>query len=342
MSIDKKAGDTMYGLIMTEPGHIEMQTYASEENLQDRDIKIKLLYGGICGSDVGVYKGKIVHASYPVRPGHELLGEIIETGENALLQKGTRVVIQPNSYCGECEYCAAGMTNICPEKKSLGINVDGGFAEQFTINEKYAIPVPEELSDEKAVLVEPFSVIVHAFRKIRVDASTKIAIVGCGTEGILAIGLAEHLGADVTAIDINEEKLQKVNQHYKQVHTMTPGQAEQNQYDYVLEAAGAKGTFEKSLDIVKPGGEIVVIGLAPHADLEVSKAVRKEVTVYGSIIYQAPKDFITSMDYLKRPSLNVEPVISKIFALKDYQTAYEDAVSGHYGKIIINFKEDAR
>jgi L-iditol 2-dehydrogenase len=300
---------------------------------------VKLIYGGICGSDIGVYKGKLPHASYPVRPGHELLGTIIEAGKDAKYEVGTKVVVQPNSYCGECDLCIKGKTNICRHKQSLGVNIDGGFSEEFIISSKYVLPIPAAMRDERAVLVEPLAVIVHAFKKVTITNKTSVAIIGCGTEGMLAIALASYLGAKITAIDISQEKLDKVKS-FGEIRTAHPEEIGNEEFEIVIEAAGVKQSVEQAMQIVSPGGSIVLVGLAPEANFHVVRLVRNEVTVYGSIIYNFPEDFEQTLAYLLKDDFYVEPIISKIIPFKEYKSAYEAALSGRYGKIILNFKED--
>jgi len=328
----------MNGLYLTGPGTLEWRKFPSASELQDNEVKINLIYGGICGSDISVYKGKFSHAKYPVVPGHELIGKVIEAGANEQEKIGTRVVIMPNSFCGECDHCRAGMTNICSQKKSLGVNTDGGFSEEFIISSKYILPLPDELSNKKAVLIEPFSVVVHALKKITITDKTRIAVIGCGSEGMLAVALTNYLGAFVTAIDINQDKLKKVNTHYEDVKTALPEEVGET-FDVVIEAAGAKSSVEQGINILKAGGSMVMIGMTPQADIPVIQMVRNEQTLYGSIIYNFPEDFRTSVNYLLHNDFNVDPVISEILPIKEYKTAYEHAVSGEYGKIILDFEE---
>src|SRR5690606_37830857 len=134
----------------------------------------------------------LAHATYPICPGHELVGTIIEVSPNSTFEIGQRVVVIPNSYCDECENCRKGRRNICINKKSLGVNINGGFSEEFIISEKYVMQIPDELPYEKAVLIEPFAVIVHALEKVSITKGTSVAIIGCGTEGLLALTLANH------------------------------------------------------------------------------------------------------------------------------------------------------
>ncbi|MGO4886726.1 zinc-binding dehydrogenase [Anaerobacillus sp. MEB173] len=329
----------MLGLYLKNPSDLELREFPSVSSLNDDEVKIKLIYGGICGSDVSVFKGKIAHATYPVRPGHELVGEVIGVGKDVDLELGKRVVIAPNSFCGECEYCLGGKPNICKHKESLGVNADGGFAEEFTISSKYVLPVPDELSSERAVLIEPFAVIVHALQKVTITKDTSVAIIGCGTEGMLAITLANYLGANITAVDINEKKFKKVCS-VGDIRTILPHEIQDETFDVVIEAAGAKASVEQAVEIVKPGGSLVLVGITPEANFPVIQIVRKEITIFGSIIYNFPEDFTKSIEYLLQDNFKVEPIISNTYHFTDYQKAYADAVSGEFGKIILNFKED--
>jgi L-iditol 2-dehydrogenase len=329
------------GLFLSNPGELELKELPSASSLKDGEVKVKLIYGGICGSDIGVYKGKIPHASYPIRPGHELLGTIIEAGKDSKYGVGTKIVVQPNSFCGECDLCLKGKTNICRHKKSLGVNTDGGFSEELIISSKYVLPIPDELPDERAVLIEPFAVIVHAFKKVAIAKGTSVAVIGCGTEGMLAIALATYLGANITAIDISQEKLDKVTRFGK-IRTAHPEElGDEEEFDVVIEAAGVKQSVEQAMQIAGPGGSVVLIGLAPEANFPAVRIVRKELSVYGSIIYNFPEDFDQTLEYLMKDDFYVEPIISEIIPFKEYTRAYEAAVSGKYGKIVLNFKEES-
>ncbi|WP_040977929.1 zinc-dependent alcohol dehydrogenase [Oceanobacillus jeddahense] len=325
------------GLLLKKPGELTWGTVPAPEGLKEDEIKIRVIYGGICGSDVAVYKGKLTHAHYPVVAGHEILGEVIETGNQEVIQIGKRVVIQPNSYCGECEQCLSGKTNICNDKKSLGINNQGGFSEEFIISSKYVIEVPDEVTDERAVFIEPLAVIVHGFKKVPITKNTRVGIVGCGTEGMLAVATASYYGAKVTAIDVNSEKLSKAKEHYSDIEICLPDEVEENQFDIVFEVAGVKSAFEKSIDIVKPGGAIVAIGLAPMAEIPVVKLVRKEISIYGSIIYNVPDDFHKSIEFLSDKAFQIEPIISDILPVQQFAEAYEKAISGKCRKILLDF-----
>ena len=329
----------MLGLYLNKPGDLELKEFPSSFPLKEDEVKIKLTYGGICGSDIRVFQGKVNYASYPIRPGHELIGTIIEASKDAKYKVGSKVVVQPNSFCGECDLCLKGKINICRHRQSLGINTDGGFSKELVISSKYVLPIPEGMPDERAVLIEPFAVIVHAFKKVTITKGTSVAIIGCGTEGMLAIALAAYLGAQVTAIDINQEKLDKAKS-FGDIKTAHPQDVQDETFDVVIEAAGVKQSIEQAIDITSPGGSVVLVGITPEANLPVVRVVRNELTLYGSIIYDFSSDFLQSMEYLMQDEFNVEPIISMIIPFTEYKRAFEAAVSGKYGKIILNFKEE--
>lgn len=330
----------MLELLLKNPNEMELRQVEPLPSLKGDEVKIKLIYGGICGSDLRVYKGSINYATYPIRPGHELLGTIIEAGDDAQYKVGARVVVQPNTFCGQCQKCLKGKTNLCQHKKSLGINEDGGFSEEFIISSKFVLPVPDRLSDEKAILIEPFAVVVHALKKVEITKDTSVAIIGCGNEGMFAALLASYLGADVSAIDINLSKLEKVRSLSENIRAIHPEELRDETFDVVIEAAGTKTSIEHGMQLVTPGGSMVMIGIAQQADFPVPHVVRNEITLYGTIIYNFPTDFIQTIEYLQNDNFNVDPIISKIMPVSEFKQAYEHALSGDYGKIILSFKED--
>lgn len=328
----------MLEFYLKKPNELELREKQSPNAPMDGEVKIKLIYGGICGSDLRVFQGSLPHASYPVRPGHELLGTIIETGKGVPYQVGKRVVVFPNSFCGECDLCKQEKTNIFLHKKSIGVNVDGGFSEEFVISSKYVLPVPDDMPDERAVLIEPFAVIVHALKKVKIINGTSVAIVGSGNEGMLAAVLANYLGAHVTAIDINPVKREMVKK-LGDIHAVHPEEVKDERFDVVIEAAGVKKAVEQAVQLVRPGGAMVLIGMTPQAELPIIHIVRNEIALYGSMIYTFPSGFEQSMEYLRDEKLNVNPIISKILPFTEFKHAYESALSGNEGKIVLDFNK---
>jgi L-iditol 2-dehydrogenase len=242
----------------------------------------------------------------------------------------------PNTFCDDCEPCSTGKTNICKNKKSLGVTIDGVFAQEIIIDSKYVVPVPENLANERAILVEPFAVTVHAVKKAKISKGTSVAVIGCGTEGLLTIALALHLGAEITVIDVNPAKFEIAKQ-LGNVKTANPQDITDEVFDVVIEAAGVPQAIEQAVQLVKPGGVMVALGITGDpVKLSPIHLVRNEISILGSIIY-TKEDFKNAIKFLEDPLFKIEPVVSKIVPYNKAQEAFNDAFSGKYAKIILDF-----
>lgn len=328
----------MIELYMEQPGQLMMRERAPEPAPGAGQVVIKVLYGGICGSDLRVYKGSVAYAKYPGRAGHEALGVVTAVGANTSFKLGQRVVTFPNTFCGECAFCRAGKTNLCKSKQSFGINSPGVFAGQITVDQRFLVAVPDGLSDKRAVLTEPFAVTVHALKKAGIQKGMSVAIVGCGTEGLLSTVYANYMGADITVIDVNPKKF-PIAQKIGKVRTVGYAEVMDETFDVVIEAAGVKQSVEQAIQLVKPGGALVMVGITgDQVDFPVIHVVRNEITIYGSIIY-TKADFVETLELLADPSLPIEPIVSKIMPATEYQQAYADALTGDFAKIILDFQD---
>jgi len=326
-------------LYMAKPGDLTIKEYQPVQEIGDNEVKLEVIYGGICGSDLSVYKGKLPYAQFPCRPGHEILGTVIAAGKNAPYKVGTKVASFPNTYCGECEFCRQGKTNICKNKKSFGVTINGLFAQEIVIDAEFVVPVPAGLPDERAVLAEPFAVIVHALKKVSVSPGMSAAVVGCGTEGSLAAALLLHRGADLTVMDVNPVKMQIAQSLGKNVKTLHPNDVKDEMFDVVVEAAGTKASVEQAFQLVKPGGTMIGVGItSENISYPAIRITRSEITIHGSIIY-VKKDFEDAFALLSKPDFKVDPVISKIVPLAAYHQAFSDALSGNFVKVVLDFKQ---
>ena len=326
----------MLELYLNRPEELILREAPSPGPVNGDQARVRVTHGGICGSDLRVYRGSIPYATYPLRPGHEVLGVIVEAGNEVPHKVGTRVVVEPNTFCGECVYCRRGRTNICEQKTPIGVSADGAFSQELLVEGKYLVPVPDEIPDELAILIEPLSVTVHALKKATISPGTSVAVLGCGTEGLFSIALALFRGARVTAVDVNPRKFDVVKQ-LGDVRALHPNEFGDELFDVVIEAAGVKSSIEQSMRIVRPGGEIVAIGITGEpVEYPVMKIVRSEVTIHGSIIYTLD-DWADAIGYVQNPRFNIRPILSKVVPLKEYQQAFADALSGNFAKIVLRF-----
>jgi L-iditol 2-dehydrogenase len=338
-TIKLQDGENMHELYLEKPGDLKLRESGPAPVPKGNEVKVKVAYGGICGSDLRVFRGTIPYATYPCRPGHEILGTIVETGKESRYKVGTKVASFPNTYCGECEFCLQGKTNICKNKKSFGVSADGLFAQEIVIDSEFVVPVPSELAEDRAILVEPFAVNVHALKRANITKETSVAVIGCGTEGLLAIALLNHMGADLTVLDINPIKMEKAKGFNKNIKTVHPADVKDQVFDVVVEAAGVKASIEQAFQLVKPGGAMISLGIiTDEIRYPALRITRSEITIYGTIIY-TKKDFADALALLQDPTFDVAPVLSKIVPFTKYQEAFADALTGNFAKIVLDFKQ---
>ena len=329
----------MRELYLEKPGDLKMRESGPAPVPKDNEVKVKVIYGGICGSDLRVLRGTIPYAAYPCRPGHEILGTVVEAGEKSRYEVGTKVASFPNTYCGQCEFCLQGRTNICKHKKSFGVTVDGLFAQEIIIDSEFVVPIPSDLANERAILVEPFAVNVHALKRTNIPKGKSVAVIGCGTEGLLAIALLNHMGADITVLDINPIKMEKAKSFNQNIKAMYAADVKDQVYDVVVEAAGVKASIEQAFRLVKPGGAMISLGITgDEISYPALRITRSEITIYGTIIY-TKKDFTDALALLQDSTFNVAPILSRIDPFTKYQEAFADALTGNFAKIVLDFRQ---
>lgn len=330
----------MQELYLEKPGDLTMREGGPAPAPKGNEVKVKVIYGGICGSDLRVFRGTIPYTTYPCRPGHEILGTVVEAGGKSPYRVGARVVSFPNTYCGKCEFCLQGRTNICKNKQSFGVTVDGLFAQEVVIDSEFVVPIPADLADEKAILIEPFAVNVHALKRTPITRGASVAVIGCGTEGLLATALLNHMGADITVLDVNPVKMEKARSFNENIKALHPALVKDQVYDVVVEAAGVKASVEQAFQLVKPGGAMIVLGIIGDEIIyPAMRVTRGEITIHGSIIY-TKKDFADAIALLQDPAFNVVPVISRIDPLTSYREAFADALTGNFAKIVLDFRQE--
>jgi L-iditol 2-dehydrogenase len=306
----------------------------------DRDqVLIEPIHAGICGSDVSLFSGHRTPAAYPLLLGHESVGHVRAVGDHVTnFRIGQRVIVEPNYPCGACSYCRSGRGNICPNKKSLGVTIPGCFAEQFVAHAEFVWPIPETISDEDAVTIEPLAVSLHALWQSGAQIGDTAAVIGCGATGLLLIQAAVSQGMRVFAHDKAESKLEMAKQLGAQVDQTAdnPSLWRDEGVTTVFECAGAASTVELALSAVPRGGQVVLLGLSTaQASFVPLKLVREEIRVSGSIIYDHPADFARTIALVERKVLSPGKIITHTFRFDQINQALQLASTGKVGKVLL-------
>ena len=312
---------------------------------------LKLLYGGICGSDAGTYAGSFLYASYPRVPGHEFSAEVVEVEEpNAYgIKKGMVVTCNPYFNCGTCYSCQRGFYNCCMHNETLGAQRDGAFCQYI------AMPL-ERIYDGKGLpaktlaLIEPFCISYHAVKRANIQRGDKVLVVGSGTIGYLAAAAAKMLGGCVYVCDVTEEKLKFAAglgvegtilnsdpvAFRNAIDTITNGQG----FDVCLEAVGLPSTFMNCIEAAAFRGRVVVIGVGKkNVDFFHTIIQTKELDIFGSR-NAVKSDFIELIDYVKSGNVDLERIVSAVYPYEDAANAFEafKYSGGKMMKVMLKFE----
>lgn len=340
----------MKTIIITKPK--EVKVINTEKPVRKPgEALLKILYGGICGSDLGTYRGTFAYSDYPRIPGHEFSAEIIEIDKNDLgLKPGMVVTANPYINCKQCYSCQRGLVNCCEHNETLGCQRDGAFSEYFTL------PI-ERLYDGKGLpakvlaVIEPFCISYHGVSRANIQTGDKVLVIGAGTIGTLASVAAKAKGAEVYIADIAEKKVNyAVNTFNLAGGLVNDGDNEafiekcmettnHNGFDVTIEAVGSPSTFQNCIDAVAFGGKVVLIGVGKkNLDFNFTLIQKKELNIFGSR-NALKKDFLELIDLVKSGTVDLEKIITNTYDLNDVPKAFADfdQNAANMLKVVIKF-----
>lgn len=289
----------MKALVYTQPLEMQLQERPYPE-LQPGEVILKVAAAGICGSDMHAFHGHDPRRLPGLVLGHELSGTVVETAAPRL-NVGQRVTVNPLITCGHCEFCRQGRDNLCENRTMIGMTRPGAFAEYLAIPAASVIPIPEGLSMVHAAVTEPAATALHAINlSMRVLArplpEVRTLIIGGGAVGLLAALLLRSYGCRrVSMAEVNPLRRESARTHAGcQTFNPLEESAEDNAFDYVIDAVGAKATRNAALTAVKPGGVIMHIGLQDWAsEIDMRKLTLAEVSLLGTYTYSMADMYAT-------------------------------------------------
>ncbi|KAF9889650.1 hypothetical protein FE257_007158 [Aspergillus nanangensis] len=326
------------------------------------DILVRISYVGVCGSDAHFWTHggvmRMVSDEKPLVMGHEASGIVHSVGKAVTsVVPGDRVAIEPGFSCRRCKQCKAGKYNLCAEMKFAADPPDnhGTLAKFFRTPEDFVYKVPDSVSLEEAVLVEPLSVAVHGARLAGLAPGHTVLVQGSGTIGLLAAATAKAFGAkEVFVSDINQTKLDFASD-FVGCQTFMPDLKASPQVeaarmkkelelgegvDIVLECTGVESSVQTGIYASGPGGVVVQIGLGkPDLTLPVLNMCEKE-TVFKTAWRYAPGDYEVALSLLSSGRLSVKSLISTIVPFEKATQAWEMTKNGQGIKNLIRGVED--
>lgn len=312
----------MRALVYTAPHQVELREIERPAPASG-DVEIAVEAAGVCGSDISGFLGHSRRRIPPLVLGHELVGRRPD---------GKRVVINPLISCGRCTACLSGAQNLCSSWRLLGMDsIQGCFAEFVALPESQVYEIPDDLSDQRAVMTEPLANIVHMFRIASPGPFFRMGIVGGGTMGALALLTALRLGVrEVLVQDVSDIRLDTARRMGASlaVNAATEqGRAEARRFaghglDLVLDASGAGPARQAAFELCRPGGVVVLLGMSSErSEIDFVTSIRKEHRVLMSFAY-TPVDFERSLALLKAGEIDLAPWTVEM-RLEDGQQAFE-------------------
>ena len=318
--------------------------------IDERDnVLVKIRAAGICGSDVGIYHGKNAAATYPRVIGHEMVGDVVEIGGGVTKFKvGDRVIIDQVTACGHCYACRKGRPNVCADLQVRCVHIDGGYREYMAVPESDCYRLPDSLSYEDAVMIEPTTIAVQACSRAQVTFEDDVLIIGAGALGssILRIVRLYHPRKIIVA-DIEEGKLKEALEHgatdvidsrtedvAERAHQLTDGYGP----TVVIDAACFKGSFLTACQCAGNAGRVITMGFGVDPD-EINQFVitSKELDVRGSRLQN--RRFQTVIDLIGQGQIDLNGSISHRFYFQDAQKAFDfnDTHDPSIRKIVLTF-----
>lgn len=327
----------MKGLVKyKKPGEWAVEQVA-EAKPKAGEVKIKVAYAGICGSDLHVYH-EVFDIPEGLVPGHEFSGVIYELGEGVTeFKPGDRVTAEHTySVCEQCEVCRRGSYQLCKQRVSIGFDVNGGFAEYVIANAKYVHKLPDKVSLAEGAMSEPLACAVHAVELVKPEAAQKVLVIGPGPIGILVALCFKANNCDIELIGAPQDKLRLAKAQEMGIRVIAS--TEDNSYDIVADCSGNEKGINNGFKAVKPGGKYLQVGM-PGKPIMVDYEVFmfKEVSIQSTFCHNYP----TWEKALKMEAMgliDVKPLISDVVPVEDWKEAFDKLMRQEALKILFRFE----
>lgn len=332
----------MKGFMFYEPGKGEV-VEVEKKKPGHGEVLVKVRYCGICGTDMNIWRGTDRSARGIVL-GHEYCGTIEEIGEGVEgFRAGDRVAVDPNIPCNQCEFCRKGRINLCTHLTALGVDINGGFEEYCIVPQKQLYLLPPSMTWEEAALVEPVACALNGIRRAGIEIGDDVLILGGGPMGLLMVQLVKLSGAGRIILCERMEGRRKlgaelgadlVTESLEEYDKLSIGAP-----DVVIECIGNPVTQEKALQMVKPGGQVVLFG---DGDMTKSFSVtsqlfyEKELQAMGAALN--PFTHQQAFRIIKSGKMNLHPMVSGKITVDELKGVLERGYQKDDIKILVSFE----
>lgn len=302
-------------------------------------VAVAIKRGGICGSDLHYYRHGgfgTIRLKEPMILGHEVAGEITAVGSGVTtLRIGDAVAVNPSRACGVCMYCQKGQQNHCLDMLFYGSamrfpHVQGAFQQSLIALESQCHKIAPGVLMEEAAFAEPFAVTLHAIVRAGSLANKRVLVTGCGPIGVLAIVAARVHGAqEIVATDVSDytlglarrvgaDRTINVATHSNEVTSL---KANKGSFDLMVEASGNEQALRLGLEVLRPRGILIQLGLGGDVSVPQNMIVSKEIEIRGSFRFH--EEFALAVDLINRARVDLKPLLTEVVPLQDANRAFQ-------------------
>lgn len=311
------------------------------------EVLVKVAFCGICGSDVHGMDNSSGRRIPPMIMGHEASGVIEALGEEVSSWKvGDRVSFDSMVYCGKCDFCERGETNLCDSRQVMGVSCDefkrdGAFAEWVIVPAHILEKIPAGLSFEEAAFTEPLAVALHAVNLVKVQKGESALVVGSGLIGLLVIQALKRAGCgEIIAVDLDRGRLELAQAlgasaafHSLEDELELP----EGGVDIAMEVVGAAPTLELAIKSVRKGGRVGLVGnVVPEVNFPLQYVVTREISLLGSCA--AAGECAEALAAIAKGEIQIRPLISATIPLEDGQDYFERQRDNKEGLLKVLFE----
>jgi len=328
----------MKAVTLTGIRTLELIEEPKPEIVKADDVLIKVKVVGVCGSDIHYFESGRIGTQvveYPFKVGHELAGVVEAVGSDVTRVKvGDEVAVEPAVVCHECDQCKSGRENTCRNNKFLGCpgQIEGCMCEYIVMPEENCFPTHGQLTLDQAALCEPLPIGIYALNRAGVKPTDKIAILGGGPIGLCVMIAGKAMGiTDIFMTEKIPERIEVAKRggaNWVENPDMTDVVKECHSHfefgvDVAIECAGKQETLDDGIDMLKPGGKLIVVGIPTEERVSfvADRYRRKEVTIFN--IRRQNHCVQSAIDLIAKGNVDVDFMITHHFTLEQSQEAYD-------------------
>lgn len=339
---------TMLAAVFQGNGKLELTERPVPYITRDDEVLLEIDIASVCGTDVHILSVPPGHpANTGAILGHEYVGTVVDAGQDVTrLEKGDRVVVDPNLTCGECAYCSRSLPNMCENMTTLGIFIDGGFTEYNVAPADAVFKISKDVPLETAIFAEPLACVLNGINKLKPREGESALILGAGPIGLYFVSILRMYG--LNEIIVSEPGAGRARMATECGATAVVDPARESigkivrgrtgiGVDIAIDAVGT--LLHEAMSSVRKGGRVLLFGMNSEAIGEVRQndITRNEIEIAGSFI--ANDTFPATVELLESGRLDLQKLVTHRFALKDIHAAVEAMRSGEAIKVLVNPKQ---